>query len=113
MRTVTKVFISQPMNGKSDEQILEEREYAKKYVKGLGFEHEFIDSFFEDYNPEAEGIKNPPIAFLAKSIELLANADLALFIEGWDEARGCKIEQMIASNYGIECVYLNHGHLGR
>lgn len=108
----TKVFISQPMKDLTEEEILAKRNYAIDYVSRLGFEYEIIDSYFEDYDPEAEGL-NAPVAFLAKSIELLAQADLALFIDGWDEARGCKIEQLIASNYGIECVYLNHGHLGR
>ena len=43
-----KLFISQPMNGKSDEQILKEREEAVREAKIVcGEEVELIDSFFQ------------------------------------------------------------------
>ena len=42
-----KLFISQPMNGKADEEILAERKVAIKAAEELLREHvEVIDSFF-------------------------------------------------------------------
>ena len=42
-----KLFISQPMRGKTDEEILEERNKAVQHVKdALGEDIEVIDSFF-------------------------------------------------------------------
>jgi hypothetical protein len=41
---------------------------------------------------------------LAKSLELLSTADVAYFAKGWEEARGCRIENTCAIEYGIELV---------
>lgn len=49
-----KLFISQPMNGKSDEEILKEREEAIKKAKEVcGEEVEVIDSFFQSAPADA------------------------------------------------------------
>ena len=45
-----KVFISQPMNGKTPEEILEVRNQAIRYVmEKYGNEAEIIDSYFKDF----------------------------------------------------------------
>lgn len=99
-----KLFISNPMNGKTDEQILAIRqtavEDAKKYFPGEDVEA--INSFFQEYSPEKGCI---PLKYLAKSIELLADADAAYFADGWEKARGCRIEHACALSYGIPVIY--------
>ena len=98
-----KLFISQPMRGKTDEQIKLEREKAIEIAKEILKEDiHIIDSYFEDYNPSKGCI---PLKFLAKSLELLADADIVYFANGWDEARGCKIEHDCAVLYNIPCIY--------
>jgi hypothetical protein len=88
-----KLFISQPMRGLTDEEILKTREEIRiKAEKTIGEPIELIDSFFEDFKP----IGNIPVAYLGKSISLLATADVAYFGEGWKDARGCKIEHEVA-----------------
>jgi len=95
-----KVFISQPMNGLTDEQILNERENIKEYLKKkLGKDIEFIDSFIQDY-PE-NIYDNQAVWYLGKSIEFLSQADLVYFARGWRDARGCRIEYEIAKEYHI------------
>lgn len=97
-----KIFISQPMNGKTDKEILEQREIAIAAAEHfLGEPVEEIKSFFEDYNPENGCI---PLKYLAKSIDLLADADVAYFAPGWKEARGCKIEHECAEAYRISII---------
>lgn len=98
-----KLFISQPMNGKTEEEILKEREIAIESAKrNMGTDEiEVIDSYFEDYNPENGCI---PLKYLAKSLELLADADVAYFVPGWENARGCKIENQAAIGYGITVI---------
>lgn len=92
-----KLFISQPMKGKSDEEILKERENAiKSAEKLLGEPVEIIDSFFQSAPADAR-----PLWFLGKSLELLSTADIAYFAKGWEKARGCKIENTCAIEYGI------------
>lgn len=96
-----KLFISQPMRGNSNEEIIAEREKAvKAAAEKLGEPVEVIDSFFKDALVTAA-----PLWFLGKSLELLADADIIYFCPGWDTARGCKIEHQCAVEYGIERIY--------
>lgn len=97
-----RLFISQPMNGKTEEEILAVREKAIASAKSyIGEDVEVIDSYFEDYNPENGCV---PLKYLSKSLELLADADIAYFAKGWEEARGCKIENQCAIAYGIDAI---------
>lgn len=95
-----KLFISQPMRGKSDEDIMAERKKViKSAEKTIGEPVEVIDSFFQEAPADAK-----PLWFLGKSLELLAGADIAYFAEGWQEARGCRIEHACAVEYGIDRI---------
>lgn len=95
-----KLFISQPMRGKTNEEILAAREKAiASAERHLGEKVEVIDSFFQNAPSEAK-----PLWFLGKSLELLATADVAYFAKGWEDARGCRIENTCAIEYGIEVV---------
>lgn len=93
-----KIFISQPMRDKTDDEIKAEREKAIKEVESeLGEKVQVLDSFFEGAPHDAK-----PLWFLAKSLELLAKADIAYFCKGWENYRGCRIEKTCAIEYGIE-----------
>ena len=96
-----KVFISQPMRDKTNEQIKEERERAIDVLEKLydDVKIEFIDSFFENAPHDAK-----PVWYLGQSITLLSQADVAYFIKGWNEYRGCKIENTICREYGIPTI---------
>ena len=99
-----KLFISQPMNGKTDEQILTERKAAIDKAKEiLGEDVEVIDTFYTDMPDDTH-----PLEYLARSIADLAKADVAYFAKGWYKARGCVIEHKCAVKYGIEVI-----HFGR
>ena len=89
-----KVFISIPMHGKSDEEIKAELEQTKK---DFAFsDSEFIDGFIEDHE------KMTPLECLAEAIKRMDEADGIFFANGWEDARGCRIEMAVAVNYGIE-----------
>lgn len=95
-----KLFISQPMKGKTDEEILAERRKAiRSAERQLGEPVEVIDSFFQSAPADAR-----PLWFLGKSLELLSGADIVYFAKGWQEARGCKIENTCAIEYGITVI---------
>ena len=95
-----KLFISQPMKDKANDEILKEREKAiadaRKY---LGEDVEVIDSFFKDAPHDAR-----PLWFLGKSLELLSTADVAYFAKGWDKKKKKKIEQDCAVAYNIHQI---------
>lgn len=96
-----KLFISQPMRGKSDAEILATRQKAVDMAQErLGEDVEVIDSFFQSAPANAR-----PLWFLGKSLELMATADLVFFAAGWQQTRGCQIEHQSAVAYGIETMY--------
>ena len=97
-----KLFISQPMIDKTDEEIKTERENIIKEVTNVLGEVEVIDSFFESAPHEAK-----PLWFLGKSLELLSTADIAYFAKDWDKYRGRKIEHTCATEYGIDVMHFN------
>ena len=95
-----KLFISQPMRDKTNEEILRVREKAiKSAERNLGEPVEVIDSFFKDEPYEAK-----PLWYLARSLALLSSADVAYFAKGWEDARGCRIENQCAIEYGIDVI---------
>lgn len=99
---MVRLFISQPMKGKTDEEILAVREKAIASAKAKiadGEEVEVIDSFFQSAPADAR-----PLWFLGKSLEFLSTADVAYFAKGWENARGCRIENTCAIEYGIDVI---------
>ena len=96
------VFISQPMNGRSTEEIeCEREEFVKDLKKCLGEDIKILDTIFHF----VEDV--PFLVYLGRSIEVLAKADLAVFMDGWENARGCRIEHRAAKDYGIPTLELN------
>ena len=95
-----KIFISQPMRDKTDEQIKSIRETVVKYVSNkYADDVTIIDSFFENAPHDAR-----PLWFLGKSFELLSTADLAVFVDNWNEYRGCVMENEACKRYGIDFI---------
>lgn len=97
-----KVMISQPMNGKPEEQIKEERKELVKAIETSG--DEVIDTVFTQEAPKG---CDAAIYYLAKSIEAIGKADTVIFMKGWEKARGCVIEHLVAVKYDKEIVYCN------
>ena len=99
-----KVFISQPMTGLTNEEILKVRNNVITYLTdgyifgGINEEIEFIDSFIQDSNEK-------PLYLLGKALEKLSTADICVFVDGWKESRGCKIEHECCVQYGIGKIY--------
>ncbi len=96
-----KIFISQPMKDKSDEEILKERESITATVKNMISDNiEVLDTFFGDSRFTA-------LECLGKSIEMLSDADIAVFANGWEYVRGCRIEHACCVEYGKKIIYMN------
>lgn len=95
-----KIMISQPMKGKTEEQIRAEREELIKELESKG--HEVIDTIFAECPPENADIG---MWYLAKSIEAMSEVDGVVFMHGWENARGCVAEEYIARKYNKFCKY--------
>ena len=95
-----KVMISQPMRGKTEEQIREER---KAIIEKFNNMHiEVIDTIFTDEPPKD---CNVAVYYLGKSISAMKDIDAIYMDDGWREARGCRIEHQVAKEYGIKILY--------
>ena len=99
-----KIFISQPMNGKTNEEIEDKRNHIiSRLTLQFARENEnveIIDSFFKDAPHNAK-----PLWYLGESIKLMSEADVVFFCNGWQIARGCQIEHDCALEYGIDTMY--------
>ena len=96
---MTKIFISQPMNGKTTEEIENERNYIIDKLRENECV-EIIDSFFKNAPHDTK-----PLWYLGESIKLMSEADVVFFCNGWQTARGCQIEHDCALEYGIDTMY--------
>lgn len=96
-----KIMISQPMRGKTNEQIREERAELVKRLQEEG--HEVVDTVFEN----APADEDVAIYCLSQSIRYIGKVDALIFMKGWEKARGCKIEHQVAVEYGKQVFYAN------
>lgn len=104
------VFISQPMKGRTSKEIMEERDEIMKFLEdSKGKDFIVLDSY-----PISSYIDNPhstaerySLQCLAKSLELLSDANLIVMCKGWEKARGCIIEHECATKYlNIPIIYM-------
>lgn len=103
-----KAMLSQPMAGKSEEEIISTRNEAIRVLKEKGYE--IVNTLFTDawYNREqmaSRGVVQIPLCFMAKGIENMSLCNAVYFCKGWENARGCKIEHAVALAYGLEIIY--------
>lgn len=108
MENKKKAMLSQPMAGMTDEQIAETRDEAIAVLESKGFEIVntlFTDEWYNQDNMKERGVVQIPLCFMAKGIENMSLCHAVYFCEGWEKARGCRIEHEVAKAYGLEIIY--------
>lgn len=103
-----KAMLSQPMAGKSEEEIKTTREKAIAVLKEKGYEiinTLFTDEWYSNKSMKERGVVQIPLCFLAKSLENMSLCHAAYFCKGWEKARGCRIEHDAAVAYGLTIIY--------
>lgn len=94
-----KVMISQPMNGRAEEEIKKEKEEIIQKLKNMHID--VINTLFEEEPPEN---CNGALYYLGKSIDAMKNIDAIYMCDNWFNARGCRIENQVAREYGIKIL---------
>lgn len=94
-----KLFISQPMRGKTPEEITAERERMiaqaeKMFPDGI----EVLDTYYKDFDGNR-------VEFLGRSIGDLGKADVAIFAPGWENFTGCRCEHTVCQEYDIPHIH--------
>lgn len=93
------IFVSMPMNGKTDKEILNKiREVEHKFPEDI------VTSGFVnyDYLPQTN---NTPVYCLSWAIEKIGCCDVVYFVDGWQTARGCQIEHDVCMEYDIPMMF--------
>lgn len=95
-----KLYISQPMRGREYDDIIRER---KQLIADAA-----VALQTDDIRPletlHRTG-KAKPLAMLGRSVEQMAEADAVIFAPDWRDARGCRVEHFVASQYDILILY--------
>ncbi len=92
------IYVSVPLEGLSREDINE-------------IQHNALAAAGEYLNEEVELIENyldndlTPLECLAENLKLMAKADYAVFINGFENDKGCRIERTCAEAYGLTTLY--------
>lgn len=112
MNKVKKAMLSQPMAGKTDEEIISTRNKAIKALEEQGYtivNTLFTDEWCSNEKMAERGVVQIPLCFLAKSLENMSLCHAAYFCRGWENARGCRIEHEAAKAYGLVIIYEDGG----
>lgn len=103
-----KVYISQPMSGKTNEEIYNERMETLRelmpYLQNQLNENEdieLLDTMF------AGIIRNKPLTHLACALTEMSNADIVVMMPGSEKEESCIIEHEVAVRCGLPIHYLN------
>lgn len=103
-----KIMISQPMAGLEETDIISTRDRFLLFAKENNYEVVntlFTDSWYSQSEMESRGVTKIPLCFLAKSLENMSRCNVVYFADGWEFARGCRIEHQVAKDYGLEIIY--------
>ena len=113
-----RIFLSLPMSGRTDEEILEEIKDMERYWL-FGIPHPYGDNAIEielvnnmlsrselELFDLVNDVKHKNLLYLGAAITKLSQCDAILFSKNWKKARGCKIEHEVAKLYGLAIYYM-------
>ena len=91
-----KVFISQPITGKSTAEIMATRKNITTKIKAVYPDATIINSLMLGGNDTND------IKYLGLTISLMGDADLVVFANNRSNSKGCQVEYYVATLYGKE-----------
>lgn len=99
-----RVMICQPTTGRTQEEILENRNriIARfEQANCLVVDPAPIDNLYTPEKMQERGIWNLLLCDLAKSLEHMARCNVVCFCKGWQESKECRFQYEIATAYGL------------
>ena len=96
------IFVSMPMNGKTDEEIVAKmKEVEKKLNKDdVGY---VVCGY--TYTTDMANIPHIFVNCLGEAIKRMSHCDVVYFAQGWQTARGCQIEHDVCVEYDIPMMF--------
>ena len=108
MKPIKYLFISQPMSGLTNEEIMNVRQKATKFISDKY--PDYTISVLPSYEEQPDNTYNATSAvnLLGNAISLMAKANVIYFVPGWQKSRGCQIENEVARRWleetGVELI---------
>ena len=108
MKPIKYLFISQPMSGLTNDEILKVREKATQFILDKYPQNDVL--VLPSYKEQSDNAYNAASAvdLLGNAISLMARANVIYFVPGWQKSRGCQIENEVARRWleetGVELI---------
>lgn len=103
-----KLFVSQPMNGLSEEVIFGKRRIAVGYIaRAINeiAEREYTIKVVNPVHREDAPDNASRLWYLGRAIQDMDDADILVLVRGWREAKGCRVEASTWYTYkGVKTV---------
>ena len=101
-----KIFVSQPMNGKTKEEIEQVYQQAaadirRRIAPMTNDPIEILSTRNYILPRQLQQGRNERIAYLSHSVQVMSMADVVYFCEGAETSPGCASEHAIAKIYGL------------
>lgn len=93
-----KVYISLPITGHDIEEVESSCIFAKSVLKKKG--HTPVSPLDVSDNPDASYAEH-----MGRDISALLECDAVVFLEGWEESKGCTLEHAAAKIYNKLITY--------
>ena len=99
---MTKIYISMPMRGRTDENIQKSFDKMEKLARVLLDDDVVVVNPFTPKSKKSDDIPiRHDVQALGESISLLSLADYAFFVDDYYCYPGCSVEKDVCGNYGI------------
>ena len=108
MKPIKYLFISQPMSGLTNDEILNVRQKATQFISDKYPDNEIL--VLPSYKEQPDNTYNATSAvdLLGNAISLMARANVIYFVPGWKKSKGCQIENEVARRWleetGVELI---------
>ena len=103
-----KALISQKFNDLSNDEILEERKKAVKFLKEEGYQPVY-ESFYDELNElkrmQYSDHRKPELYYLSFRLKIMADCDAVYFCNGWEYDIECRMEHEASIMYGLRTLY--------
>ena len=93
-----KVYISLPITGHPIDEVRKKADQAKQQLSDMG--HEPVSPLDVSPDPDA-----PYAEHIGRDIAALLVCDAALFLDGWRQSKGCRLEHAAAEIYEKKIFY--------
>lgn len=92
-----KLYISAPVSGRDPEE-------CRKFFDGVA--REAAERGWQPINPMDNGLDTeaPWEQHMRKDIRMMLECDAVILVSGWQFSRGCRLEEIIARETGLEVI---------